>query len=183
MAPTTPTGSRRTSTGPMTPWRCSSNGKLGGHAAVVVHDHRRGEDLHHHRAGDRAAGLGRDDLGELLVARLDAPWTAAAAARPARAATSWPRVRRRTRSRAAATARSMSPVVASGVRPATSSVDALMTSMVSVPERGDELSADEQFVVNLHGFSCSSEDSYCCQPASERASCHLVTGSSAERRT
>src|SRR3954470_14161684 len=36
--------------------------------------------------------------------------------------------------RAAATARSMSAVVASGVRPATSSVDALMTSMVSVPD-------------------------------------------------
>ena len=72
IAPTTPTGSRRTSVGPRMPGRRSSNGVLTGEARVVVEHHGGGEDLPHGRPGDGRAHLLGDGAGHLLVAGLDA---------------------------------------------------------------------------------------------------------------
>ena len=73
IAPTTPTGSRRTSAGPSTPWRHSSNAYSRARLGVVVEHHGGREHLAHDRERDRRAHLLGDGRGDLLVARLEEP--------------------------------------------------------------------------------------------------------------
>src|SRR5215216_13644 len=133
IAPTTPTGSRRTTTSlPRTPWRRSSHGysrAMSRNVLSIIHG-----------AGDCARF--ENEIGEPISSVITAAmsgmcaayaslnfWTAAIRSSGARRGHS-PLSKA---SRAAATARSMSAAVPSGTRPTSSSVCGEITSMVPVP--------------------------------------------------